>query len=104
MAQNQTVSIKKISAHAVLVTRGFFAIGALAASSLLLLIPRMTRDLPHIDLAPLRSPPAWLAIALSLAIFATRGTARIPALHLWMLVVWSFALIAVGVSHSSRPS
>lgn len=99
MPQAQTVSINKMRADAVLVMRGFFVFVLVPGSYLLLLFLPMVRDLPHVDLAPLRSPLVWLLVALTVAggFVARSGTARMTAPYLWILVIGG-SLTVIGAA------
>jgi hypothetical protein len=100
MAQAQIVSISKIRADAVRVMRGFFTLGWLPLFVLLPRIVSTMRDLPRIDLAPLRSPLVWLLVALTIggALVARYGTPRMTAPYLWILVLCSVVLIPIGAA------
>ena len=97
MPQAQSVSINKIRADAVLVWRGFFTLALLPGCCLLLLILGGARS-PHVDLAPLRLLLVWLLVALTIAggFVSRHGTARLTAPYLWVLIIGSFSLIAIG--------
>jgi hypothetical protein len=101
MPQAQTVSINKMRADAVLVTRGFLNVVILPAFYLAWLIQPMVRDLPRVDLWPLRSPLMWLLVALIIAgsfgFAASYGTPRITAPRLWILVIGG-SLTAIGAA------
>ena len=82
MPETQTVSINKMRADAVRVTRALFGLTLLPGGFLIpLIILPMVRDLPHVDLAPLRSPLVWLLVALTIArVFMLRySTTRLNA-------------------------
>src|SRR5262245_40008617 len=100
MPQAQTVSINRMRADAVLVTRGFFTLAFLPAFYLLPLLLPVVRGLPRVDLAPVASPLVWLLVALTVAggVAARHGTARMTAPWLWVLVIGSLLLIAVGAA------
>jgi len=95
MAQAQTVSINKIRADAVLVTRGFFMLYWLPAFVLVMLILPLFREL--LGAAPLRSPVIWILVALTPAglFVANFGIARMTAPYLWVLI-GSLTLLAIG--------
>src|ERR1700730_2723170 len=99
MPQAQTVPINKIRADAVLLSRGFFFLLLLPAGYLFQRILPMVRDLPHVDLAPLRSPLMWLLVALTVAgvFVAHYGTARMTAPYLWILVIGD-SLTVIGAA------
>ena len=100
MAQAQTVSISKIRAYAVRVMRGFFTLGWLPLFILLPKIVSTMRDLPRVDLAPLRSPLVWLLVALTTvgALVFRYGTPRMTAPYLWILVLCSVVLVPIGAA------
>src|SRR6185312_10927189 len=95
MAQAQTVSINKIRADAVLVTRGFFMLYWLPAFVLVMLILPLFREL--LGAAPLRSPVIWILVALTPAglFVANFGIARMTVPYLWVLI-GSLTLLAIG--------
>ena len=95
MAQAQRVSINKIRADAVRVTRGFFMLYWVPAFVLAMLILPLFRDL--LGAAPLRSPVIWLLVALTPAglFVANFGIARMTPPYLWLLV-GSLTLLAIG--------
>ena len=95
MAQAQTVSINKIRADAVLVTRGFFMLYWVPAFVLVMLILPLFRE--PLGAAPLRSPVIWILVALTPAglFVANFGIARMTAPYLWVLI-GSLTLLAIG--------
>src|SRR6476659_1329015 len=95
MAQAQTVSINKIRADAVLVTRGFIMLCWGPAFVLVMLILPLFREL--LGAAPLRSPVIWILVALTPAglFVANFGIARMTAPYLWVLI-GSLTLLAIG--------
>jgi hypothetical protein len=98
MPQAQTVSINKMRSDAVLVLRGFFTLALLPAYCLLMLIVWIVRDLPQVDLTPLRLLLVGGLVALTIAgVFLGRhAPARLTAPYLWCLIIGSFSLIAIG--------
>jgi hypothetical protein len=94
------VSISKIRAYAVRVMRGFFTLGWLPLFILLPKIVSTMRDLPRVDLAPLRSPLVWLLVALTIvgALVFRYGTPRMTAPYLWILVLCSVVLVPIGAA------
>jgi len=95
MAQAQRVSINKIRADAVRVTRGFFMLYWVPAFVLAMLILPLFRDL--LGAAPLRSPVIWILVAITPAglFVANFGIARMTPPYLWLLV-GSLTLLAIG--------
>ena len=97
MPQVQTVSIDKIRADTVVAWRGLVIVMYTPVFCLIPLIMPIVRDLPHVDLAPLRSPLVWLLAALIVAGFyaGRHGLAGMTASSLWMVVIGS-CLVVVG--------
>src|SRR6476660_6835298 len=79
MAQAQTVSINKIRADAVLVTRGFFMLCWVPAFVLVMLILPLFRE--PLGAQPLSAPVIWILVALTRdgLYRATFCIARMPA-------------------------
>ena len=98
MAQVRVVSIDKMRADAVLVTRGLLALALLPTCGLLLLVLRVVPDLPDVNLTPLRLLLALFLVALTVAaLFAGRyGSVRLTAPYLWFLIIASLSLIGIG--------
>jgi hypothetical protein len=104
MPRVQTVSINKVRADALVVMRGYVGPAILSIYALgFVLIWPILRDLPHVDLAPLRSPVVWLLIVWTVAagVFAARYGSplegRMTTPSLWIVVIGD-TLTAIGVA------
>jgi hypothetical protein len=96
----RVLSIAKMRVDAVIVMRGFFALMAFPGLFAFLLLLPVVRDLPHLDLSPLRSPLVWPLVALTVAaaFVARHGIAQLTAGPLRILVVAGIGLIAACVA------
>ena len=99
MSQAQTVSINKIRADTVVAWRGLVILVYAPVFCLIPLIAPIVRGLPHVDLAPLRSPLVWLLVALIVAgsFAARRGLAGMTARGLWIVVIGSCLSVGGGL-------
>ena len=97
MAQAHVVSINKIRADAVRVTRGFFILAWLPAFILVMLLTPAWRGL--LPFAPVPAAVIWLLVVLTLAgvLLTNFGIARMTAPYLWALV-GGLAVTAIGVA------
>ena len=98
MPEAQTVSIDKIRADIVVAWRGLVILVYLPVVCLIPLVMPVVRDLPRVDLAPLRSPLAMLLVGLIVTgFFASRPSlAGLTAPGLWFVVIGSCLVVGGG--------
>jgi hypothetical protein len=96
----RVLSIAKMRVDAVVVLRGFFALMAFPGLLAFLLLLPVVRDLPHLDLSPLRSPLVWPLVALTVtaAFVARHGIAQLTAVPLRILLVAGIGLITAALA------
>jgi len=104
MPQSHIVSIHDIRANVAVAMRGFFFLVLLPGGFVILLLMPVVRDLPDVDLSPLRSSELWLLVALTAGglFTAVRGTERMTAPYLWTLVIADAGLILAGTTFLVR--